>query len=414
LLRQVPETDSVIYYTYTQDSLKSFYRGQKRYELSNHLGNVLAVITDRRIQACGAGDVMHYEAQVVSVSDYYPFGMRIKEREWSDSSFGYRFGFNGKEQDNEVSGSGNSYDYGFRIYNPRLGKFLSVDPLFRSYPWFTPYQFAANDPVRNIDIDGLEGGSAIEDEGSIIGDVLDYYVDFMAKALFNEEYETRLETFERLRQEKKTLEQPNAPAPPVKQDQSKPALKTTGADKVVNATQENSNQSSQKNVYLGNEVPFVSQFTLPRPNEACCRAAQKTLKDFGLKNSGLKSNRIIVGRDNADKSGIAIIPSAAKTGIAYINEQLDKGNPVMVGVNHTTGKGQDDGEAADHFVVITGRSTDENGATSYSFYEVATSHEDKGKSLENKLDLGSDNSLTGTNYAKKKQFTVTDIRKNGK
>ena len=114
--------------------------------------------------------------------------MRIKEREWSDSSFGYRFGFNGKEQDNEVSGSGNSYDYGFRIYNPRLGKFLSVDPLFRSYPWFTPYQFAANDPVRNIDIDGLEGGSAIEDEESIIGDVLDYYVDFMAKALFNEEY----------------------------------------------------------------------------------------------------------------------------------------------------------------------------------------------------------------------------------
>ncbi len=156
MLRQVSETEYVIYYTYTQDSLKTFYRGEKRYELSNHLGNVLAVITDRRIQACGAGDDIYYNAQVVSVSDYYPFGMGIKEREWKDSSFGYRFGFNGKEQDNEVSGSGNSYDYGFRIYNPRMGRFLSVDPLTSSYPWNSTYAFAENKVISCIDLDGLE------------------------------------------------------------------------------------------------------------------------------------------------------------------------------------------------------------------------------------------------------------------
>ena len=68
----------------------------------------------------------------------------------------YRYGFNGKEKDDEISGSGNSYDYGFRIYNPRLGRFLSVDPLFKSYPWYTPYQFAGNMPVWAIDLDGLE------------------------------------------------------------------------------------------------------------------------------------------------------------------------------------------------------------------------------------------------------------------
>ncbi|MBN1462045.1 MAG: hypothetical protein JW922_00005, partial [Paludibacteraceae bacterium] len=66
------------------------------------------------------------------------------------------YGFNGKEMDNEVSGTGNQYDYGFRIYNPRLGKFLSVDPLTSSYPWYTPYQFAGNGPVWAIDLDGLE------------------------------------------------------------------------------------------------------------------------------------------------------------------------------------------------------------------------------------------------------------------
>ncbi len=70
---------------------------------------------------------------------------------------GYRYGFNGKEMDNEVSGQGNQYDYGFRIYNPRLAKFLSVDPLTRTYPELTPYQFASNNPTHNIDIDGLEG-----------------------------------------------------------------------------------------------------------------------------------------------------------------------------------------------------------------------------------------------------------------
>ena len=67
-----------------------------------------------------------------------------------------RVGFNGKEKDDEVSGGGNSYDYGFRIYNPRLGRFFSVDPLTSSYPWYTPYQFAGNEPIANIDIDGLE------------------------------------------------------------------------------------------------------------------------------------------------------------------------------------------------------------------------------------------------------------------
>jgi len=69
---------------------------------------------------------------------------------------GYRYGFNGKENDNEVKGEGNQQDYGFRIYDPRLGKFLSVDPLYKQYPWYTPYQFAGNKPIWATDLDGLE------------------------------------------------------------------------------------------------------------------------------------------------------------------------------------------------------------------------------------------------------------------
>ncbi|MFY0255719.1 RHS repeat-associated core domain-containing protein [Chitinophaga sp. 30R24] len=59
----------------------------------------------------------------------------------------YRYGFNGKENDNEVKGEGNQQDYGMRIYDPRLGRFLSVDPLTQHFPWYTPYQFAGNKPI---------------------------------------------------------------------------------------------------------------------------------------------------------------------------------------------------------------------------------------------------------------------------
>jgi RHS repeat-associated protein len=68
----------------------------------------------------------------------------------------YAYGFNGKRMDNEVSGVGNQYDYGFRIYDPRLVRFKSVDPLAKKYPELTPYQFASNSPISGIDLDGLE------------------------------------------------------------------------------------------------------------------------------------------------------------------------------------------------------------------------------------------------------------------
>jgi RHS repeat-associated protein len=68
----------------------------------------------------------------------------------------HRYGFNGKENDDDVKGEGNQQDYGFRIYDSRVARFLSVDPLAPEYPWYTPYQFAGNTPIQAIDLDGLE------------------------------------------------------------------------------------------------------------------------------------------------------------------------------------------------------------------------------------------------------------------
>lgn len=129
----------------------SFYTGaiftrrvdQKEYELKDHLGNVRVVVSDmkKRVNAAGTS----FTVKVKSVNNYYAFGML--EEGMSASSEGYRYGFNGKESDNEISGVGNQYDYGFRIYNPRLGKFLSVDPLKDKFPELSCYQFTNNNPI---------------------------------------------------------------------------------------------------------------------------------------------------------------------------------------------------------------------------------------------------------------------------
>ena len=92
-------------------------------------------------------------------NDFYPFGMQMPGRKYSQANSSYRYGFNGKELDKETTVT-SAYDYGFRIYNPALGRFLSVDPLFKSYPELTPYQFASNSPIEAIDLDGLEAKSS--------------------------------------------------------------------------------------------------------------------------------------------------------------------------------------------------------------------------------------------------------------
>jgi len=51
---------------------------------------------------------------------------------------------------------GDQQDYGHRIYDPRVGRFLSVDPVTGKYPELTPYQFASDRPIDGVDQDGLE------------------------------------------------------------------------------------------------------------------------------------------------------------------------------------------------------------------------------------------------------------------
>jgi len=99
-----------------------------------------------------ASGVEGYMAEVISAADYYAFGSLMPMRNASTDD--YRYGFNGMENDNEVKGIGNSLDFGARIYDPRVGTWLAVDPLRRKYPCISPYNFAANNPINLRDPDG--------------------------------------------------------------------------------------------------------------------------------------------------------------------------------------------------------------------------------------------------------------------
>ena len=234
-------------------SLYQYTRGQKFYEISNHLGNVLAVISDRKIGHSSNGSTLdYYNPDVVNVTDYYPFGMPMRggslglglpgatqsgsdtingysvpvdmtltgnrtsaqpveyvasnsveftgefESAYNDefsayiadasyagtgnqnggggggsfASNPYRYGFNGKENDGDVKGDGNQIDYGMRVYDPRLGRFFSIDPLVKKYPELSTYQFASNSPIAGIDLDGGEFKFAIFGAQNIASNVI--------------------------------------------------------------------------------------------------------------------------------------------------------------------------------------------------------------------------------------------------
>ena len=83
-----------------------------------------------------------------------PFGMIMPDRKSQGTD--YRFGFNGKENDNEVKGFGNEVDYDNRIYDSRIGRWLSVDPLQSKYPNESPYIFTSDNPIFYADRDGKD------------------------------------------------------------------------------------------------------------------------------------------------------------------------------------------------------------------------------------------------------------------
>jgi RHS repeat-associated protein len=130
------------------ENVLSSYTGEKLYEMTNHLGNVLTVINDIKVPYESGGDILYY-ATITSTADYSPFGVTLDmdggRTQYLTTGKRYRFAYQGSEQDDEVKGEGNSYTTYFRQLDPRIGRWFSLDPVVQ--PWQSPYCSMDDNPI---------------------------------------------------------------------------------------------------------------------------------------------------------------------------------------------------------------------------------------------------------------------------
>ena len=129
----------------------SFTRGHKQYELSNHLGNVLVTIQDRKWSRQNAPQTNcdYYLSYVVTITDYHAFGSTITERSASFGG-GYRFGFNTQEKEVELGNGVTTAE--FWMYDGKLGRRWNVDP--KPNISISVYACFGNNPILFQDIFG--------------------------------------------------------------------------------------------------------------------------------------------------------------------------------------------------------------------------------------------------------------------
>ncbi len=132
---------------YSRTISSSTSSSRKKYELKDHLGNIRAVVNDVKSVSGST-----YTANVLSAIDYYPFGMNMPGRDYNGSNS--KIGFQGKYKDNDIWGNNNAYDFGARIHDPRVGRWLSLDPLADNYPSKSPYNYCSNNPISRVDPTG--------------------------------------------------------------------------------------------------------------------------------------------------------------------------------------------------------------------------------------------------------------------
>jgi RHS repeat-associated protein len=132
----------------------NFTRGHKLFELANHLGNVLVVISDKKLAVDSDNDglVNYYNAEVVLANDEYPFGMQMPGRKYKLGDAKYRYGYNGQEYDKDYCDCENVFTAEFWEYDSRIGRRFNIDPV--EDIGLSPYVVNRNNPIIYKDPNG--------------------------------------------------------------------------------------------------------------------------------------------------------------------------------------------------------------------------------------------------------------------
>lgn len=126
-------------------SIADSKRGEKQYDLSDHAKNIMATVSDRKKQE---------HAELIFAQDYYPYGMAHPSRSYDQGEF--KFGFAGMETDAQLGGNRHTYNFGARLYDPRIARWWSVDKLYAKTPGVSPYVYSESSPLALTDPDGNE------------------------------------------------------------------------------------------------------------------------------------------------------------------------------------------------------------------------------------------------------------------
>jgi RHS repeat-associated protein len=97
--------------------------------------------------------VTQTKSPVIESNDYYPFGLKTSNSYSRENSLPNRYLYNGKELITDLGLE--QYDYGARMYDPALGRWMAVDPLAELGRRWSPYNYALDNPIRFIDPDGM-------------------------------------------------------------------------------------------------------------------------------------------------------------------------------------------------------------------------------------------------------------------
>lgn len=176
----------------------------------------------------------------------------------------------------------------------------------------------------------------------------------------------------------------------------------------------------KKHIDLRDKVQWQTQFD-PKwgDRKAQSVACKKTCDDILIKNglsatSKLAKDLYQIALENTSHTELIINTEEGKKGIDYLNQELEKGVPVQVGVDHALNykKGKLNEGTTDHFIVIIGKGC-EKGKIYYLFYDVGTVFKEKGANDNNRLYLDQLHySLKGKTIYNGNNYTVTQIRKN--
>jgi RHS repeat-associated protein len=340
-----------------------------------------------------------YVAAISSLQDYYAFGMPMPGRGYSGG--GYRYGFNGQEKDNEITGvTGSHLDFGERIYDCRLGKFLSVDKLTSSYPWWSPYAFAGNTPIQAIDLDGLE--IYYSQSGQKIGT---YGTSTEIRVINEDQLATATTEFAAYTTALKT-------DPAATNEFLGSALSTTG--------------SVAYNDYFTSVTDVTNGAALETYGDNgnnCNTAAKAQLANEGVTQTGpYKAIQTKVDNTTQADNGKPDLTENAIGGSIYIQTQLNKGNPVMVGLEEQNSSGNiisstivpNHNALTGHFVVINSSTVDASGNVTFGYMDNASSR--CGTSTGNQFSLnkttGAMTDSTSPCVGGVSGYQVTEVRKN--